>query len=206
MNTQSTTISKISPALLKAQQQMGDAVKDAKNPFFKSSYADLNSVREASIPVLNAAGISVLQPTVFADGKNFVCTMLLHESGEYLSSYTEILSNKPSDPQANGSGISYARRYGLQSFLNIGAVDDDGETATGRTASSKSTNSGSKYAVPSGAIVSNGPLPPNVTLTQAESQQAATAGTPKKNTFRKPAPAEAAKVPSAPTEDQGEWA
>jgi hypothetical protein len=38
--------------------------------------------------------------------------------------------NKPNDPQAQGSGISYARRYGLQSLINIGAEDDDGNKAT----------------------------------------------------------------------------
>ena len=131
MNSES--IIKIAPALLKAQREMGDATKGAKNPFFKSSYADLNSIREAAIPVLNSQGISVLQPTTVKDGKSFVQTLLLHESGEYMSSLTEIVSPKPNDPQAHGSGVSYARRYGLQSFLNIGAVDDDGEAAMGRS-------------------------------------------------------------------------
>jgi len=43
----STTITKISAALVKAQHEMGNAVKDATNPFFKSKYADLNAIREA---------------------------------------------------------------------------------------------------------------------------------------------------------------
>jgi hypothetical protein len=111
---------------------MGDATKGSKNPFFKSSYADLNSVREAATPALNAEGIVLLQPTVHLEGKNFVRTLLLHESGEWLSSDTEIVQAKLNDPQAHGSGLSYARRYGLQSFLNIGAVDDDSELAMGR--------------------------------------------------------------------------
>ena len=128
----SATITKLSAALLKAQSKMGDATKGAKNPFFKSNYADLNSIREAAIPVLNAEAITVLQPTVVIEGRNYVRTLLLHESGEYLSSDTEIVTNKEHDAQSAGSGISYARRYGLQSFLNIGAVDDDGEAAMGR--------------------------------------------------------------------------
>jgi hypothetical protein len=128
----SESINKIAAALLAAQKEMGDATKGAKNPFFKSNYADLNAVREAAIPVLNDAGITVLQPTINTDGRNFVRTLLLHESGEFLSSDTEIVCAKQNDPQAHGSGISYARRYGLQAFLNIGAVDDDGEAAMGR--------------------------------------------------------------------------
>lgn len=126
MELNSVTITKIAPALLAAQKAMGNATKGASNPFFKSTYADLNAVREATIPVLNANGISALQRQVTENGKNYVQTLLLHESGEFLASLTEIRNTK-GDAQSEGSGISYARRYGLQSFLNIGAVDDDGE-------------------------------------------------------------------------------
>jgi hypothetical protein len=127
----SDSIVKIAGALLKAQKSMGDAVKDSKNPFFKSSYADLNAIREVATPAMNAQGITILQPTVMQGGKNYVNTVLLHESGEYLGSLTEI-KNLDGKPQSEGSGISYARRYSLQSLLNIGAVDDDGEAAMGR--------------------------------------------------------------------------
>jgi hypothetical protein len=126
----SQTIAKISAALVKAQSEMGNAVKGSANPFFKSKYADLNAIREVSIPVLNKHGISVLQPTCVIDGRNYVKTLLLHESGEYLSGVTEIVSSKPNDAQAHGSGVTYARRYGLQSLLNIGADDDDGNAAS----------------------------------------------------------------------------
>ena len=128
----SESIVKIASALVKAQSTMGNAIKDAKNPFFKSRYADLNAVREAVLPVMNANGISVLQPTVHIDGKSFVETILLHESGEFISSLTEIIVNKLNDAQQQGSGISYARRYGLQSLANIGSDDDDAEQAVGR--------------------------------------------------------------------------
>ena len=120
----------IAIALVKAQMEMGNAIKDSSNPFFKSKYADLNAVREACMPALNKHGIVVLQPIVHVDGKNFVKTMLLHESGECLESFTEIVYSKQNDAQAQGSGISYARRYGLQSFINVGASDDDGNAAS----------------------------------------------------------------------------
>lgn len=134
----SETITKIASALVKAQATMGNAVKDSKNPFFKSSYADLNAVREACLPALNANGVSVLQPTVHVDGKAFVETVLLHESGEFISSLTEVICAKQNDPQAHGSGMSYARRYGLQSMVNLGSADDDGESAMGRQSFSPS--------------------------------------------------------------------
>jgi hypothetical protein len=119
----------IATALLKAQSEMSNPKKGSTNPFFKSKYADLNSIREAVIPILNANGISVLQPIVHVDNKNFVKTILLHESGELMESLTEIIYNKVNDAQAQGSGISYARRYSLQSFVCVGADDDDGQKA-----------------------------------------------------------------------------
>jgi hypothetical protein len=119
----------IATALLKAQSEMSNPKKGATNPFFKSKYADLNAIREAVIPTLNDNGISVLQPIVHVEGKNFVKTILLHESGELMESLTEIIYNKVNDAQAQGSGISYARRYALQSFVCVGADDDDGQKA-----------------------------------------------------------------------------
>lgn len=120
-------------ALLKAQKNMGAALKDAKNPFFKSRYADLNSVIDASLSVLNDAGIVVLQPTVVLEGKQYVETKLIHaDSGESISGYTEIVVKSATDAQQVGSGISYARRYGLQSLVVLKATDDDSETAVGR--------------------------------------------------------------------------
>lgn len=122
-------IKNLSKALVKAQSEMSNAKKDATNPFFKSKYADLNAIREAVLPILNDNGISVLQPMANIEGKNFIKTILLHESGEFIESFTEIIYSKQNDAQAQGSGITYARRYGLQSFVCVGADDDDGNNA-----------------------------------------------------------------------------
>lgn len=121
----------IAKAILDAQKEMGNATKDSSNPFFKSKYADLNSIREACMPLLNKHGVVVLQPTINIEGKNYVKTMLIHaDSGETIESLTEIIYSKQNDAQSQGSGITYARRYGLQSLVNIGADDDDGNKAS----------------------------------------------------------------------------
>jgi hypothetical protein len=143
----SLTISNLVKALVKAQQEMGVAKKDSKNPYFNSSYADLNSIRETALPVLNKHGIAVLQPTVVINGKNYVRTILVHESGEYVYSLTEIKVQKQNDPQAEGSGISYARRYGLQAIITMAATDDDGEAAVGRDLGRSETKSEMKTDV-----------------------------------------------------------
>ena len=120
----------IATALLKAQTEMSNPKKDATNPFFKSKYADLNAVREAVIQILNNNGIVVLQPLVNIENKNFVKTILIHESGEVFESLAEIFCKNTNDPQAYGSGVSYARRYSLSSICCIGADDDDGNKAS----------------------------------------------------------------------------
>ncbi len=126
----SDSIIKISVSLVKAQTSMGNATKTSSNPFFKNKYADLNAIREACLPALHENNICVLQPVINKDGKNYVQTLLLHESGEFIGCETEIKTVKQNDPQAEGSGISYARRYGLQSLVCLGAEDDDGNKAT----------------------------------------------------------------------------
>lgn len=136
----SESILKLAPAILAAQKAMGNATKDSRNPFYKSKYADLNSVREAVTPSLHTNGISLLQLNIAIDGKSYVETTLLHESGEYISSYTEVVCKAQNDPQAYGSALSYARRYGLSSMLSVGAEDDDSEGAMARTHTTKSTN------------------------------------------------------------------
>ena len=133
---------KISAALVKAQAEMGAVKKGAANPFFKSKYADLTSIIQVVMPVLNKHGISITQSQsiVQLGGSSMpvVSTNLMHESGEYISSMTPIVVAKQNDPQALGSAISYARRYGLQSLVCLPAEDDDAEKAMIRNKGSKS--------------------------------------------------------------------
>jgi len=128
----SDTIQKVAAALVKAQSEMGNASKGSANPFFKSKYADLNAIREACLPSLFANGLSVMQPTVVLDGKSYIETLIIHESGEYIGGHTEIVYAKQNDAQNFGAGTTYARRFGLQALLCIGAEDSDGEEAVGR--------------------------------------------------------------------------
>lgn len=124
----SESIKTIAPAFLAAQKEIKSVTKDADNPFFKSKYADLPSVINACKDELNKHGIAVLQPVM----GDMVETVLLHESGEWMAGRTMIVNAKPNDPQAQGSAITYARRYGLMSMVFIPAEDDDAESAMDR--------------------------------------------------------------------------
>lgn len=126
----SESIKTLSAALNRAQKKIGAAVKGSNNPFFKSRYADLGAVMEACKEHLNSEGIAVLQPVLSDETGDYVETVLLHESGEFISSRMRLLPSK--NMQELGSNTSYARRYGLQSLVFIPAEDDDGEAAVGR--------------------------------------------------------------------------
>ena len=123
---QSESIKELATALCLAQAAMGGAVKESKNPFFKSSYADLTSVIKVVKEPFADNGLSFVQLPVSGETYVGVTTMLMHTSGEWLQSEYMLPMTKR-DPQAAGSAITYARRYALQSLAGIPSVDDDGE-------------------------------------------------------------------------------
>jgi len=129
MNT-SESIGKIAPALLKAQKAITFAVKDAKNPHFKSTYADLGSVIDACKPALNEAGIAFMQmPAPSETGTIALTTRLVHESGEWIES-TATCPLPKNDPQGYGSANTYLRRYALAAAVGLYQDDDDGNAAS----------------------------------------------------------------------------
>lgn len=85
---------------------------------------------EACKDAFNNHGITILQPVSTSDGVTFVSTLLLHESGEFISSSMKVSCKNPDNPQEMGSAITYAKRYSLQAMAFIPSEDDDGEIAT----------------------------------------------------------------------------
>jgi|TARA_R110000744_G_scaffold220399_2_gene339217 hypothetical protein len=124
----SESIKELATALCKAQGQMGGAVKDSSNPFFKSSYADLTSIIKAIKQPFFDNGLSYTQFPVSNEYGIGVSTRLMHNSGEWLE-MDYALPTVKKDPQASGSAITYARRYALQSIAGIPTADDDAESA-----------------------------------------------------------------------------
>lgn len=123
----SDSIKELSKALIKAQSEIRVAVYDASNPHFKSRYASLGSVVEACKEALNKNGIVFIQGShADKDLPKMVCvtTRLIHSSGEYLED-TIAVPYVQDTPQALGSSLTYARRYGLSSLLGIVSDEDD---------------------------------------------------------------------------------
>lgn len=126
--TKSESVKSLAAALNKAQALLKPAVKDRDNPFFKSTYATLQSVWESASPAMAACGLSITQtfslPSPECGGEVIVETTLLHDSGEWVSSQLALRPVK-NDPQAFGSAITYGRRYSLAAILGIVTDDDD---------------------------------------------------------------------------------
>ena len=140
----SESIKHIAAALNKAQAEMSGAKKGANNPFFKSKYADMNSVVDAvRIPFCNN-GLSYSQFPIMQDNKVGVETILMHESGEWMSDIL-VLPMVKQDPQAAGSAITYAKRYALQSIAGIPSEDDDGNAASNQKQPANQSSQNTKW-------------------------------------------------------------
>lgn len=116
----SDSINELAGALVKFQSEVGAIKKDAQNPFFKSAYASLENIISTATPILKKHELSFAQ---FPDGDGLT-TILAHSSGQFMEA-TFRMSPKDNSPQAQGSAISYARRYALSAVLGLATEDDD---------------------------------------------------------------------------------
>jgi len=120
-----------SEALVKAVGELSNVAKTAANPYFKSKYAPLDAIIDATRPVLKKHGLAVIQQPLFMEGTAGVETTILHEGG-YSTTSKLLLPLKDQSPQGVGSAITYARRYALAAVLGIASEDDDdGNVSTG---------------------------------------------------------------------------
>lgn len=137
IQTETATHPTIAAALAAAQSEMGAAKKSAKNPHFKTKYADLDAVTDAAMPALNRHGIAVVQPMERVGEEWVLVTRFIHgTSGETLETPVPIIMGKR-DMQGLGSAMTYARRYGLMSLAGIAPEDDDGNGSVDRGGQNK---------------------------------------------------------------------
>ena len=127
----SEQINELATALAKAQGELENASKSSSNTHFKSKYADLAEILNTVRPVFALNGLSVTQCPSFEAGIVSVETILMHSSGQWMSSVISAPVSKQ-DAQGVGSAITYCRRYSLASVAGIAQEDDDAEGAIGR--------------------------------------------------------------------------
>ena len=125
----SESIQNLSAALSKAQAEIPAIKFDSKNPFLKNDYASLGAIIAGARPVIAKHGLSVSQLTFGEDGVAGVETVLMHTSGEWISSSISMPigdEKGKSNAQVAGSIVTYLRRYSLASILGIYS-DEDGD-------------------------------------------------------------------------------
>ena len=126
----SATVKELATALAIVQGQLTFAKKDSKNPFFKSNYADLESVWDACRSLLSDNGLAIMQfPGDYVDGNMTLTTVMTHSSGEWVAQNMSLPVSKP-DAQGAGSAITYMRRYALAAIVGVVQADDDGNSAS----------------------------------------------------------------------------
>ena len=132
---QSENIANLTLALSIVQGKLTYAKKDSANPFFKSKYADLESVWDACRSLLADNGLAVMQfPGEYIDGVMSLTTIISHKSGEWMGQEMSVPLSKP-DAQGAGSALSYMRRYALAAVVGVVSAnqeDDDGNAASNK--------------------------------------------------------------------------
>lgn len=112
--------------LFKAIGEIQPIIKDKKNPHFKNTYADINSLLHVVKPILHKHGLFLLQPIIKG---NLVTQIWDSEGKEPL--VESILELTPTlSAQQKGSELTYFRRYTLVALLGLEAEDDDGNVAS----------------------------------------------------------------------------
>ncbi len=129
----SPSVAALAAALAKAQAQIAPAPKSSVNPHFRSHYADLASVVDASRAALSANGLAVVQCPVDSSRPDSVAlaTRLIHSSGEWIESTVSTRLAK-NDAQGVGSALTYLRRYSLAAIVGVTSCEDDDGNAASR--------------------------------------------------------------------------
>jgi hypothetical protein len=130
MQRSSETIGAIATALAKAQAELENpektltatiAGRDGERTFRYASLASgLDLVRKS----LGQHEIAVMQTTTVDHGQIILTTMLVHASGEWVSSVWPVCAATEASAHAKGAALTYARRYALFTLVGIAGEDD----------------------------------------------------------------------------------
>jgi len=103
----SDNVDKIIPAFIAFQADMPSVPKDGNNPHFKSKYATLGAITEATRPHLAKHGLGYTQFMSNKDGYQLIVTRIMHTSGQWMEDDGYILNPTKNDPQGMGSAVTY---------------------------------------------------------------------------------------------------
>lgn len=140
----SDSIKEIAIAMCEVQASMEAANKSSDNPFFNSKYADLSEVLRCIKGVLPSKNLSFMQMPSFESGVVSVETIVMHSSGEWISSTSSSPVSKQ-NPQGVGDAITYLRRYSLAAIFGLAQKDDDGNSNSEQQSNNKPKDDGKPW-------------------------------------------------------------
>ena len=182
MHRSSESVAAIATALAKAQIELSNPEKSAIGSVRYNNqevlqtfrYAHLSSGLDIVRKILGGHQIALAQTTEIdrAGGNVNLTTVLLHSSGEWISSDWPVCAlSEMSQPRRMGAALTYARRYALFTMVGI-AGEDDLDAPSDLTSSpaniydggqkAPGSNSGSKGAIVGSnepKVVPPGPIP-----------------------------------------------
>jgi hypothetical protein len=123
----SDQLDKLYTALAKAQGDIGPAMTNKFNEFFKHGYADLGACLNAMRDPLSKNGLALIQiPRPIEDKYVSLLTILGHTSGQFITSTFGVLMAKDT-PQEYGLILTYLRRYSSCSIVGVAQEDNDAD-------------------------------------------------------------------------------
>ena len=135
MHRSSESVAAIATALAKAQTELSNPEKAMVGTVYNSRsespqsfrYASLSSGLDIVRKALGGQQIAIAQTTDIdrAGGTLNLTTVLLHTSGEWISSHWPVCQlSETSAPRRMGAALTYARRYALFTMVGIAGEDD----------------------------------------------------------------------------------
>ena len=130
MHRSSETIGAIATALAKAQAELSNPEKTltatipARGGERIFRYASLATGLDLVRKCLGQHEIAVVQSTALEEGQIMLTTLLVHSSGEWVSSLWPVCPAAESSAQLKGAALTYARRYVLFTLVGIAGEDD----------------------------------------------------------------------------------
>ncbi|WP_370672753.1 ERF family protein [Leuconostoc lactis] len=127
-----TDFNSLYEALAETQNNIEQPKKDASNPMFKSSYVTLDAVINAIVKARKVSGAKFFFTNIVQDGVMFPRIIGYGETLDLAGSkVADDLGNRGTNSaQAEGSALTYARRYSLSMAFGIASDVDDGNGAS----------------------------------------------------------------------------
>jgi hypothetical protein len=130
MHSSSPTVGAIATALAEAQSKLSNPEKTLAATIQTRSgersfrYASLASGLDLVRKALSQHQIAVIQTTAIDRGQIVLSTLLVHASGEWVSSLWPVCSATEVPTPIKGAALTYARRYSLFALVGIAGEDD----------------------------------------------------------------------------------